>query len=139
MKKHFVTFLSPGTFYSESTSKSIKKWDVKLALKMVPNIRERHGATPYGFYFSTRGRTKGELDSKRLKTSKTYYLGGVIETLAQVKARATKKDDTLLWNMEANNYKKIITNTNSYKITLPFDNKKDVLLKWTPEKTKEKI
>ena len=27
-KKHFVVFLSPGTFVHEQTSKEVKEWDV---------------------------------------------------------------------------------------------------------------
>ena len=35
MKKHFVTFLSPGTFVSETTTKPIASWSVEKAKAMV--------------------------------------------------------------------------------------------------------
>ena len=115
MQQHFVTFYSPGTFVSEHTTKPIASWNVATAKRMARHISERYGATPYGFQFTTRARTEKELDSKLVKTSPMYYLGGVVETLADVKARATKDDDTLIWNMETNKIRRIITNTNSWK------------------------
>lgn len=130
MKKHFVTFLSPGSFCSEQTQKPIDEWDVETAKDMVRNIKERHGATPYGFYFSTRERKDDELDSKVTKTSSMYYLGGKIETLAEVKARKDPNDKILISNMECNEWDRIITNTNSWKITQPLG-KDDIVLEWS--------
>jgi hypothetical protein len=78
MKKHFVTFCSPGTLVSETTTKDIDSWDVQEASKMARRIKERHGAVPYGFYFSTRERGEEDLDSTVTKTSHMYYLGGKI-------------------------------------------------------------
>jgi len=128
MKKHFVIFLSPGTLFSEQTTMPIEKWDVKEAVKMSKSVRERYGATPYGFYFSTRQRKRDELDSKEVKTSKMYYLGGKILTLQQIKARNDPKDRILISNMECNKIDKVIENNNSWKATLPF-NEGDTLLK----------
>jgi hypothetical protein len=129
VKKHFVTFLSPGTFVAENTTKPISSWDVDKAKELARNISERHGATPYGFYFSTRSRTAKDLDSKVIKESGIYYLGGKVETLAQVKKRATKNDQILISNMEGNRWDRIITNNNSWKWTQPL-RKGDVVLEW---------
>lgn len=129
MKKHFVEFLSPGTFTSEVTEKAIDNWDVEQAKKMARNIKERHGATPYGFRFITRERKNTDLDSKVSKVSGIYYLGGKVETLAQVKARGRKDEEILICNMENNGYDKIIVNTNSYKSTFPLY-KEDIVLSW---------
>ena len=84
IKQHFVTFFSPGTFFSEMTTKSISSWNVKRAQKMAEAITERHAATPYGFQFSTRGRTGRDLDSRELATNGMYYLHGKVETLRHV-------------------------------------------------------
>jgi hypothetical protein len=129
MKKHFVVFLSPGTFVHETSEKPIASWDVEEAKKMARGIKERHGATPFGFYFITRSRGSEDLDSKITDESNMYYLGGKVETLAEVKARATKDDSILISNMECNHYDRIITNTNSWKVTQPL-NSKDVVLDW---------
>jgi hypothetical protein len=129
VKKHFVTFYSPGTFFSEASEKPIDSWDVEKAKMMVKGIKERYGATPYGFRFSTRERKDDELDSKVVKTSGMYYLGGKVETLAQVKKRATDKDRILISNMECNGWKRIITNDNSWRMTQPLE-KDDVVLDW---------
>jgi len=127
MKRHFVTFLSPGTFVSEHTEKPISSWDTSKAVKMSKSITERHGARPYGFFFSTRSRSIKDLDSKVSKQSNMYYLGGKILTLEQVK-KTMPDDDILIINMEMNEFKEVIVNTNSWKAVLPF-NKGDVLLK----------
>ena len=131
MKKHFVEFLSPGTFISETTEKPIKSWDIEAAKKMAHDVVERYNAKPYGFRFITRERGPKDLDSKRVKVSGIYYLGGKVETLAQVKARATKGDQILISNMECNKIKKVITNTNSWKFTAALE-KGDVVLDWHP-------
>jgi len=131
MKKHFVEFLSPGTFVSETTVKPIKKWDVDEAVKMARGIKERHGATPYGFRFFTRERGAGDLDSKVVKTGGIYFLGGKILTLAQVKARKKAGDGILISNMECNKIERVIENTNSWRVTLPFRDE-DTLLEFTP-------
>ena len=129
MKAHFVTFFSPGTFVAEITERPIASWDVEIAKKMARGIKERYGATPYAFQFSTRSRKTNELDSSVTATSPMYYLGGKVETLAEVKARATDKESILVSNMECNGIKHIITSDNSWRFTgeLKAD---DVVLEW---------
>lgn len=128
LKKHFVTFISPGTFVAERTTKEIAAWDTDLAVEMARKIKERYGAKPYGFYFTTRGRGDKDLDSKEVARSNgIYYLGGTIETLEQVKARNYPKDKILISNMEANHWDRIIVNRNSWTWTQPFE-AHDVLL-----------
>lgn len=119
MEKHFVTFYSPGTFVSEETTKPIDSWDIEAAKAMASAVTERYSAKPYGFKFSTRSRGLEDLDSKTTKTSPMYYLGGKVETLAEVRARATDADRILISNMEGNGWNRIITNTNSWKFTAP--------------------
>lgn len=119
MQKHFAHFLSPGTFCSEATKIQVPMWAVDWAKNLAAGIRERHNAKPYGFYFTTEEQF-GDWTVKEIKRSGMYYLGGTILTLAQVKARNDPKDETLIWNMEHNDYKRVIVNTNSWKITLPF-------------------
>ncbi len=129
MEKHFVTFFSPGTLVAEDRTMPIDGWDVDAALKLVAGVKERCGATPYGFRFTTRSRGPDDLDSKVSATSPMYYLGGKVETLAEVKARATSGDRALISNMECNGYDKIITNNNSWRWTQPL-NADDVVLDW---------
>lgn len=131
MKKHFVTFYSPGSFVSETTEKEIDSWDVEKAKEMARNIKERHGATPYGFRFSTRGREDNELDSKILNRSNMYYLGGKIRHLDFIIIENNPDEKTLIWNMKMNGWDRVVENTNSYKITQPLE-KDDVVLDWTP-------
>ncbi len=133
MQKHFVTFYSPGTLVAEDTTLPIDSWDIEKAKEMARGIKERHGAVPYGFQFSTRSRGDADLDSKVSKESPMYYLGGKVETLAEVKARATdsERDRILVSNMECNGYKRIITNNNSWRWTQPLKYT-DVVLDWKP-------
>lgn len=128
IKKHFVVFMSPGTFVSEKTIKSIHSWDVKKAVGMAHKIMERHGARPYGFYFITKSRSAKDLDSKVVAESDMYYLGGVVYTLKEVK-KYIKDNKILIQNMEGNGWDRVIVNENSWRITLPF-HKGDTLLEF---------
>lgn len=129
MKANFVTFLSPGTFVHETSTKRIETWDVEQAKAMAKDIVERHGATPFAFYFTTRSRGETDLDSKQTAQSCTYYLGGRIETLEEVKARNLPDERILRSNMECNGYARIIVNTNLWKVTQPLRDD-DVVLDW---------
>ena len=120
MEKHFVKFLSPGTFVSEETIKEISIWDVQKALLMSKEITERHGATPYAFQFITRGRKDDELDSYIVKRSGTYYINGVVETLEEIKAKHSPSNRILISNMECNNWPAVVTVTNKWTWTQPF-------------------
>ncbi len=131
---HFVTFFSPGTFVAETTTKAVTSWDIEQAKAMARAIQERHGAVPYGFQFSTRTRGDEDLDSHVAKKSPMYYLGGTVETLAQLKARATEKDEILVRNMEGNRWERIITNDNSWRWTQPLQ-PTDVVLEWESKGT----
>lgn len=131
MKKHFVTFYSPGTFVSEMSSNEIDAWDVEKAKEMARNIEERHSAIPYGFRFSTRERGENDLDSKEVATSNMYYLGGRIRHLDFVILENKPDEQILISNMKNNGWDHVIENTNSWKITQPFV-EGDVLLEWKP-------
>jgi hypothetical protein len=137
MKQHFVTFYSPGTFMAEQTTEPIAEWDTDAAMKLADKITERHGATPYGFRFSTRSRGDADLDSKVTKESPLYYLGGTVETLAEVEARNDPSERILVANMKCNRWKRIVINTNSYRWTQPL-NKGDVVLEYTPPTKRKK-
>ena len=119
MKRHFVTFYSPDSFVAEDSTHPIESWDVDNAVEIARSVLERYKATPYGFRFTTRSRTAKDLDSKVSAKSPMYYLGGKVETLEQVKARATAEDRILVSNMEGNHYDRIITNRNSWTWTQP--------------------
>lgn len=127
MEKHFVTFFYPGTFCAEFTSKSIDAWNVDEAVEMARSIVERHGAKPYGFQFSTRGREDDELDSKVIDKSGMYFLGGEVSTVEQVRKRADPSEKILLSNMEINGYEAVVHNKNSYSWTQPLG-ENDVVL-----------
>lgn len=130
MKSHFVTFQSPGTFFHEETTKPIDSWDADSASQMAHDIKERHSAIPFAFYFTTRARKSDELDSKIVATSGRYYLGGRVMTLADVK-KEMPTERILISNMESNQWEKLIVNTNSWRITQPLTDK-DTVLDWKP-------
>lgn len=131
MKAHFVTFYSPGTFVAEDSTKPVTAWNVEEALALARDILERHNARPYGFCFTTRARADADLDSKEIARSGMYFLGGKVETLAEVEARNDPADRILIANMRDNGLDRIITNTNSWRWTQPFRDG-DTLLEWTP-------
>jgi len=127
IEKQFVEFYSPGTIVPETTTEPIDSWDIKKAIKMSREIKERHGATPYGFRFKTRGRREKDLDSKEIKRSGVYYLGGVILTLADVIAENDPMNDILISNMRGNKIKRVIRNNNSWRFIGRL-NKEDIVL-----------
>jgi hypothetical protein len=129
LKQHYVIFHSPGTFVAEQTSKPVEAWDPAVAVDMAREIKERYGATPYGFCFVTRGREDNELDSREIARSNFYYLGGRVETLEEIKRRADPKESVLLTNMECNGYDRVIVNENSWRWTQPLQ-ESDVILEF---------
>lgn len=138
MQKHFVTFLSPGTFVSEQSTLPIDSWNVDDAVKMAADVCERYGARPYGFRFSTRARADDELDSKEVDTSGIYYLGGTVRTQAEVLAGTDPAEHILRSNVRNNDMKRIIVNTNSWRFTAELrDN--DTVLDVTLPPRKQKI
>ena len=117
MKAHFVTFCSPGTFVSETSQKPVDAWSIDLAVRMAREIHERHNATPYGFFFTTRTREDHELDSKETDKSRFYWLGGEVFTLEQLEEKNDPEQRILRANMKNNGYNKCIVNTNSWRFT----------------------
>lgn len=101
MQKHFVTFISPGTFFAEQTTKDIDSWDIEAARTMAAEITERYGAKPYAFVFTTRSRGPDDLDSKVSATSPTYFFGCDVYTLEQVREKFPD-EKILISNMECN-------------------------------------
>ena len=94
---------------------------------MARNIKERHGATPYGFRFITRGRGPDDFDSKETARSNMYHLGGTVRTIEQVEDENNPDEKILLQNMKCNGWDRVIENNNSWKSTQPLE-KDDVIL-----------
>jgi hypothetical protein len=119
MQQHFVTFYSPGTFVAEDTTKPILAWNVDDAVALAALITERHNAKPYGFRFTTRSRAGDELDSKVVAKSPMHYIGGRVETLAEVEARNDPDERILRANMRSNGYSRIWRSTHGWQWTQP--------------------
>lgn len=117
MKRHLVTFYSPGTFFSEETSKVIDSWDVEKAVEMSKTVLERYDARPYGFRFSTSEQKDGEWGIKEVAKSPMYWLGGTIYTLEELESKNDPDDRILISNLKSNHYTRCIVNTNSWKFT----------------------
>lgn len=119
VQQHFVTFYSPGTFMAEDRSEPIDAWDVDEALRRATAVKERYGATPYGFRFSTRGRGANELDSRLVASSPMHYFGVVVETLATLKERNHDGDRILIQNMECNGWARVVRTINGWSWSQP--------------------
>lgn len=127
LKKHFVTFLSPGTFVAEDTTKEIESWDPERAKKLAGDIEERHGATPYGFYFTTRRRGPKDFNSKEVKKSHMFFLKGKIHTLERLVALNDDKYSVLISNMKSNKWDRVFESCCGYKWFQPLG-EQDVVL-----------
>lgn len=128
MRKHFVEFLSPGTFVAETTVKAIDAHNVDAAVEMARSVTERYGARPYGFRFVTRERGENDFDSRETFRSGVYYLGGKLKTLSEVETMAGTQ--ILASNMRCNGWDRVIVNDNSWRWVQPFE-ESDVLLEVT--------
>jgi hypothetical protein len=129
VERHYVTFASPGTFFHETSTLPIERWDPRLAVTMAERVVERHGARPYGFKFETRLESDPVSDGrggtlrvepKTIRKSAFHHLGGTVETLAEVEARALPSERVLCANMRNNHWPLIVVNTNSYRSVQPF-------------------
>ena len=122
MKKHFVTFYSPGTFIAEGSTRPVEAWDVKAAQKMAEGIEERYSAIPYGFQFTTRERGPDDFDSKETARSPMYYLPHCkVETLAEIDARDNPKESILRQNMRSNGWDRVVVTTKGWRWTQPLE------------------
>lgn len=126
-EKNFVIFYSAGSFMAETDQQEIDSWDVSKAVEMSKNITQRYGSHPYGFRFITKGRNDNDLDSKTIKSSGTYYIGGVIKTLEEIIAKNDPDNSILISNMKCNKWDAVVTVCNPYKWTQPLE-KDDVVL-----------
>lgn len=127
--KHFVTFYSPGTLFSESTTKQIESWDPSLAVKLADDVLERYDAKPYGFRFETRVVVPDvpdgqggflKVETRLVNESGTYFLGGKLETLDEVEGRNDPKESILRYNMRCDAGCIVCVNTNSFRHTQVF-------------------
>lgn len=132
MRKEYVTFISPGTFMSEYTTRAIATRDVAEAVLMSQRVVERYNARPFAFYFSTMSEhapiPDGEggtlnVEPKEVDRSGNYFLGGVLLTLDELKARHDSSLRILIDNMESNGWPVVIENCNSWKSVQPFKEK----------------
>ncbi len=126
---HRVTFLSPGTFVAEQTSKPIgEKWSTYEAVKAAEDVVERYGAKPYAFYFATSITAPDVPDGmggflkvrpRETERSGLFFLGGTALTVTDVEARNDPRDEILLSNMRGNKWV-VVENVNSWKSVNPF-------------------
>lgn len=111
-KKHFVTFLSPGTFFNESTTKEISSLDINEAKTMAGFIYERYGTHPYAFYFTTKELqgTGWYMKQVEIYHSPTYYIRGIRYTLNDIIERNIfqGKYDILISNMMSNEWTHVV-------------------------------
>lgn len=127
-EKHYVTFYSPGTLMSETTTEPIRAWNRELAVAMSKTIVERYGARPFAFRFLTRleaepvrtDRGTMTVEPKETARSGLHFLGGTILTLSDVETRADPRDAILISNMRCNKIERVVENTNSWKSVTPF-------------------
>lgn len=98
--KHYVTFVYPGAFVSESSDMPVDRRDVR------PPIPER--ALGYFFWSRYEMECQGEtlIGPKRFVGQTTYF--GKEYTLAEVKALGDHDKRILISNMECNGWKRVV-------------------------------
>lgn len=145
VRKHYVTFYSPGTFFTEQSTKPVEEWDTKLAIEIAKSVLERYNAKPYAFRFKTMLEAEpvpdGEggmlkVEPKEVEaTPGLFFLGGSLFTYDEVVKRDDPKEKILRSNMEGNGMWVIIQNDNSWRFTGEFG-EKDVIVDENGEVTR---
>lgn len=122
--KHFVEFLLPGSFFSESTIQEIATWNVDEA----KNIANGFKLKPFGFRFITKKLVGTGWDQQQVvdKQSGIYYIGGTVNSYHDVVKRNLPTEEILRSNMQCNNWSYVINTI--YKNTYPFDPFKDKVI-----------
>ncbi len=137
VEKHYVTFVSPGTLFAESSTKPIDSWDTRKAVELATTVTERYGAKPRSFYFSTylevdhdvrdsSGR-KFKVEPQKTAESGQYYIQGRIETYDEVFDRNDKTEDILRSNIRCNRMPVLVVTTNSYRSVNEFEEKDSIV------------
>ena len=122
MKRHYVTFYSPGTFMAEDNTEEVESWDIEATKQRAGEITQRYNAIPYGFRFHTMERQPGEWAPKRTARSPMYYLPHCkIETLAEIEARDLPDERILRSNMRGNGWDRVVVTTKGWKWTQPLE------------------
>lgn len=128
--RHYVTFYSPGTFVSETSTKQIGEWDTAEAVKLSEAIVERHGARPYAFRFETMREGDGVADPEgvvhkveptKLKSSGMYFIGGNLRSYKDVVRDNRPNESILRSNMDCNRIPYVCEVTRGYLSTHPFE------------------
>lgn len=119
MKNFIVTYLSPGTLFSEVNTKEFECGSLELLLPTIKQhaeeITQRHRAKPYGFTIEG--------------YEGTYYIKGSIKTYHDLVFENRGNPDTLLIrNMSVNNYTHVIQGNSPYQFSMPFNPFKDKLI-----------
>lgn len=109
--KHMVTFWLPGSFFSEDTAAEIPERTIAAAVAVAPDAA-------YAFQFFDSPVVDFEFDAERFAVlpvpqnkSGTYYLGGQVYTLDEVKGMLPA-ENTLIGNMEGNGWPVVIKSPN---------------------------
>lgn len=121
MKKHFVEYASPGTFFAESSSREISDWSVPDAIKMMADIVERYNARPYGFRFYTMERGDDDLNASRTATSHFYFVNCDVLTAEEILADTNPDNRIMRLNVEGNGYKRIARTRAGWLAHLPME------------------
>lgn len=131
IQQHFVTFVSPGTFFAEESTKPIDAWNVETARAMATEITERYDAQPYCFFFTTRGRGEADLDSRQTARSPNYFIGCTVRTLEEVEREDRQDEDILRRNMRNNGFARVATPRIGWRVSVPVYDE-DVVLDYDP-------
>lgn len=126
MQQHHVTYLFPGSFFSEESSRKVSAWDVAEALKDIPKLSDTYPPA-FCFYFSTMRREDDEMNGKQVAKSGRYYLGGKVYEYDELPQG--KENEILRLNIQHYDGKRAIkTSAGNWQPFLPGDTLLDEVL-----------
>lgn len=131
MRKHYVTFLCPGTFMSEQRTEPIDAWSLHEAAARSSRVVERWGATPYAFFFITRLEAASVPDGeggmlrvmgREVERSAMHHMHATVRSIDELQADRSGRDLTvLLSNMRGNGWPLVAESIGRYRHFAPYE------------------
>ncbi|PZM08070.1 hypothetical protein CPY51_30470 [Rhizobium tubonense] len=127
MSKEYAVFLFNGSFTNTERPVQVPCRDVDRATEIAQQLTLQYGAPPFAFHFESRVDSLDSIGNR----SGLYYLGGTIQTLAEIRAECNPSNQRMIWNLEARGIDKIVTNNCPCLACFPLRDE-DQVLTWEP-------
>ncbi|KQW72338.1 hypothetical protein [Ensifer sp. Root127] len=127
MSTKHIRFLFDASFKSTEYVVETSSWDVEAAAGIAHRLTLERGVQPYAFWFESREPGHGP----EPKISGTYYLGGKLQTLDELRAENDPSAVIMIHHLEARGIERVVTTNCPCLASFPFRDG-DHILEWEP-------